>query len=54
MKLERYQTIEEVREKIKECEGKHRQQVAYSTYHDAFTQICFGCDVVRTNLEIKG
>ena len=40
-----------VKEKIKSCEGKHVQQVCYSTYHDAFTQICFGCKKIRTNLE---
>jgi len=32
------------------CEGKHIQQVIYSTYHKALTQICFGCGVVRTSL----
>ena len=42
---------EEVKRKIKECEGKHIQQVAYSSYHDALTQICFGCRKVRTSLQ---
>ena len=51
MQIEKFKTQEEVREKIKECEGKHTQQVCYSTYHDALTQICFDCDVVRTNLK---
>ena len=32
------------------CEGKHVQQVVYSTYHKALTQICFGCKKVRTSL----
>ena len=41
---------EEVRKHIQECEGRHAQQVAYSTFHDALTQICFGCRVVRTSL----
>ena len=35
---------------IKECEGKHIQQIAYSSFHDAFTQICFGCKKIRTSL----
>jgi len=35
---------------IKECEGKHIQQIAYSSYHDALTQICFGCKKIRTSL----
>ena len=36
-------TQEEVRDYIRECEGRHTQQVAYSTFHDSLTQICFGC-----------
>jgi len=42
---------ESVKANIKECEGKHIQQIAYSSYHDALTQICFGCKVIRTNLK---
>ena len=53
MEKEIYETQEEVREHIKKCEGKHKQQVCYNTYHDALTQICFGCDKVRTNLKSK-
>lgn len=44
-------TQEEVRKHIQECEGKHVQQVCYSTYHDALTQICFGCLKIRSNLQ---
>lgn len=36
---------------IKQCEGKHVQQIAYSSYHDAFTQICFGCKRIRTSIK---
>ena len=36
---------------IQQCEGKHIQQVVYSTFHNAFTQICFGCKKVRTSLK---
>ena len=39
-----------VKDAIKECEGKHIQQIAYSSYHDAFTQICFTCKKVRTSM----
>jgi len=46
-------TQEEVKKEIKKCEGKHIQQVAYSSYHDALTQICFGCKSVRTSLNIN-
>ena len=43
-------TQEEVRNHIQNCEGKHMQQVAYSTFHDALTQICYGCMKVRSNI----
>lgn len=33
------------------CEGLHIQQVVYSTYHNALTQICFGCKRIRTSLK---
>ncbi len=36
---------------IEGCEGKHVQQVIYSTYHKALTQICFGCKKIRTSLK---
>lgn len=36
---------------IKGCQcGNHVQQVAYSTYHDALTQICFQCRKIRTSM----
>jgi hypothetical protein len=46
-------TQDEVKAEIKKCEGKHIQQVAYSSYHDALTQVCFGCGEVRTSLNIN-
>lgn len=36
---------------IKRCEGNHVQQIAYSSYHDALTQICFGCGKIRTSMK---
>ena len=52
MELYRFRSMEEVRGFIKECqEDNHIQQVAYSTYHDALTQVCFDCKRVRTNLD---
>jgi hypothetical protein len=45
--------MEDVRKAIQDCEGRHSQQVAYSTFHDALTQICYGCKVIRTNLKIN-
>jgi hypothetical protein len=32
-------TMEEVREHIRNCEGRHTQQVCYSTFHDCLTQV---------------
>lgn len=49
-KFECLDTQEEVRKHIQNCEGKHMQQVAYSTFHDALTQICYGCMKVRSNV----
>ena len=43
-------TMEDVREQIKKCESFHTQQAIYSTFHDALTQICFGCKKIRTSL----
>lgn len=44
-------TRDEVREKILECQNMdHTQQVAWSTYHDAMTQVCFTCGKVRTSI----
>jgi len=47
---ENCKTQEEVRKHIQDCEGKHMQQVAYSTFHDGLTQICFGCKKIRSTL----
>ncbi len=52
--LREYKSQEEIKEQIKHCEGKHIQQVAYSSYHDALTQICFTCKKIRTNLKLTG
>ena len=45
-------TIEEVIEHIRECEGHHTQQSVYSTFHDALTQICFGCKKIRSSVRL--
>lgn len=42
---------EDVRKQIQECEGKHTQQAIYSTYHDALTQVCFGCKKIRSTIK---
>jgi hypothetical protein len=47
---EYYPTHKEVIDKIQECEGRHMQQVAYSSFHNAITQICFGCKKIRSNI----
>lgn len=43
----------EVKKHIKLCEGQHTQQVSYSTYHNAFTQVCFDCKRIRTNMVLQ-
>ena len=42
LEVETGQTIESILKQVKSCEGKHIQQVVFSTYHKALTQICFG------------
>jgi len=57
MKIESDLTMQDMMAQIKYCEGKHIQQVVFSTYHKALTQICFGCGAVRTMLsadDVKG
>ena len=37
---------------IKKCQkGNHVQQVAYSTYHNGLTQICFTCRTIITSIK---
>ena len=50
-RIERLKTQEEVRKHIQEDEGNCVQQVCYSTFHDALTQINFTNKVIRTNLK---
>jgi len=50
LKYEYIQSHEEVRKHIKECEGKHTQQAVFSTFHDALTQVCYGCLKIRSTI----
>lgn len=52
-KLELFNNINDVSEKIKQCEGNHIQQCSYSSYHNSLTQVCFDCKKIRTNIEIS-
>lgn len=45
--------IQELQEIIARCEGKHVQQVAYSTHHKGMTRICFGCMTVDSTLPLN-
>ena len=45
-------TINEVLNNIEKCEGKHTQQVVFSTHHNALTQICFDCKKIRSNIQL--
>lgn len=47
--LEILKTMQEVRKHIRNCEGKHKQQAVFSTFHDCLTQVCYGCQKIRTN-----
>ena len=41
-----------VEKDIKKCQKvEHVQQVVFSTYHHALTQICFTCKKVRTSMK---
>jgi hypothetical protein len=42
---------EKIRNIIKGCEGKHIQQVSYSTYEDAITQVCFTEGKIRSTFK---
>ena len=44
-------TMEEVRKHIQACEGNHTQQAIYSTFHNALTQVCFGCQKIRSTIK---
>lgn len=45
-----HQSEKSIRVAIRKCQkSKHDQQVAFSTYHDCLTQICFSCGYVRTS-----
>lgn len=45
------ESMEEIRKQIEECEGRHTQQAVFSTFHNALTQICYGCKKVRSNIK---
>lgn len=42
---------EDLMNQIDECEGKHTQQAIYSTFHSALTQVCFGCQKIRSTIK---
>lgn len=51
LEYEYIESQEEVRNHIQECEGRHTQQAVYSTFHDALTQVCYGCKKVRSTIK---
>lgn len=53
-KYEHIEKMENVRMHIQHCEGRHTQQAIYSTFHDALTQVCFGCKKIRSTIERLG
>lgn len=47
-----YPVIYDLLAQIMTCQmAKHIQQVAFSTYHNAFTQICFTCKTLRSTMK---
>ncbi len=52
MKTIQVRTLQDVLDQIDKCEGKHKQQIAFSSYHKSLTQVCFDCDVVTTNIRL--
>lgn len=47
-----FKDLELIRNHIAACQCQgHVQQVAYSTYHDCLTQICFTCRKIKTNIK---
>ncbi|MFW6129983.1 MAG: hypothetical protein ACOC56_02290 [Atribacterota bacterium] len=47
----KFDDINGVRSHIACCqENNHIQQVAFSTYHNALTQVCFTCKVILTSM----
>jgi hypothetical protein len=51
-KYEYIEKMEELREIIKQDEGHCVQQVAFSTFHNALTQINFTKRIIRSNIKI--
>lgn len=49
---EYYKTIGEIIDIIQKYEGKHTQQVAYSTFHNCLTQIDWTDMKIRSNKRI--
>ena len=53
----KFKLIDEIKQEvlkklIQDCQKEnHVQQVAFSTYHNALTQICFTCEKIRTSLK---
>ena len=47
-------TESELKELIQVCQKcNHIQQVAFSTYHNCLTQICFTCKMIRTSIKME-
>lgn len=51
---EQFGSMEEIRQHIRECEGKHVQQAIFSTFMDTLTQVCFTCGKVRSTIAWEG
>lgn len=45
---------DQLRDRIRECEGQHVQQAVFSTFMDALTQICFTEQKIRGSILWEG
>lgn len=52
--FQEYPTMDAVRAAIRGCEGRHVQQVAFSSFMDTLTQICFTCTCIRSTVRWSG
>ena len=53
-KYELLPSVQAVRDAIAQCEGKHVQQVCYSSFMATLTQLCFTCQRIRSTVEWEG
>lgn len=51
---EKLEDTEAVERAIDDCEGRHVQQVCYSSFMGTLTQLCFTCGKIRSTINWDG